>query len=236
MTMSTLTLPELPVYVCRRTARPISVDGILDEPDWGAAEPMRLVRTESGAVPEQPTSVRVLWDDEYLYVAFECVDTDVWATIEERDGALWDEEVVEVFVDDDSDSRTYLEYEINPLNALVDLYVLNRTGRRDAIKFMLDWNSSGIRHAVRVDGDPRRRGSSDRGWTAEWAIPFGDFTTAPNIPPRNGDAWRINFYRIDRGDRDEYSAWSPTGAINFHVPERFGTLVFSTETVTRKDH
>ncbi len=101
MTMSTLTLPELPVYVCRRTARPISVDGILDEPDWGAAEPIRLVRTESGAVPEQPTSVRVLWDDEYLYVAFECVDADVWATIEERDGGLWDEEVVEVFVDDD---------------------------------------------------------------------------------------------------------------------------------------
>jgi hypothetical protein len=38
--------------------------------------------------------------------------------------------------------------------------------------------------------------------------------------------WRANFYRIDRGERDEYSAWSPTHGDppDFHVAERFGVL------------
>jgi hypothetical protein len=207
------------------------IDGLLDEPDWSAATPMNLVLTDTAATPKYSTTVCVLWDDTYLYVGFDCVDPDVWATIDKRDGELWDEEVVEVFVDDDCDGRTYLEYEINPLNALVDLYVVNRTGERDQIRYMIDWNSTGLKHAVSVDGDPRQRGTRDRRWTAEWAIPFADFATARNLPPRNGDVWRINFYRIERSDRDEYSAWSPTGAINFHVPARFGAMVFSTDAV-----
>ena len=37
-----------------------------------------------------------------------------------------------------------------------------------------------------------------------------------------------NCYRIDRAhDNDEYSAWSPTGEIQFHMPNRFGYVVFS---------
>ena len=38
--------------------------------------------------------------------------------------------------------------------------------------------------------------------------------------------WRANFYRIDRGERDEYSAWRPTlrSPPDFHVPARFGSL------------
>lgn len=226
--MEATRLPDLPITLCRRASAEIRIDGVLDEPDWQAAEQIHLVSTESGAPPMQPTTLRLLWDDECLYVAFDCVDSDAWATIDRRDGELWEEEVVEVFIDDDSDGRTYLEYEINPLNALVDLYVLNRTGERDGIQFMLDWNSTGIRHAVRVAGNPRERGENDTGWVAEWAIPWADFTTAPHLPPRNGDTWRANFYRIDRAAQDEYSAWSPTGAINFHVPARFGTIVFST--------
>lgn len=220
----------LPLYVCRRATGPIAIDGRLDEPDWRSVEPMVLRLTDTGRTPRQKTEVRALWDETCLYVAFHCRDDDVWATIAERDGPLWEEEVVEVFVDDDRDGITYLEYEINPLNALVDLYVVNRTGRREDVKFMLDWNSDGIRHAVTVDGDPTRRGTPDRSWMVECAIPFTDFATAPSIPPENGDAWSINFYRIDRGrELDEYSAWSPTGAVNYHIPSRFGTIVFSTE-------
>lgn len=222
----------LPVYLCRRTTGPIAIDGRLDEPDWRDAEPISLRLTDTGGPPHQRTEVRALWDDRYLYVGFYCLDSDVWATISERDGQLWDEEVVEVFIDDDHDGITYLEYEINPLNALVDLYVVNRTGRRGDIKFMVDWNSDGVRHAVTADGDPTRRGTTDRSWTVECAIPFTDFATAPHVPPKSGDAWSINFCRIDRGrERDEYSAWSPTGAIDYHVPSRFGAIVFSSESV-----
>ncbi len=39
----------------------------------------------------------------------------------------------------------------------------------------------------------------------------------------------MNLYRIDRplDGSDEYTAWQPTGKINYHMPEKFGTLVFA---------
>ena len=53
------------------------------------------------------------------------------------------------------------------------------------------------------------------------------YARIPLAPMADGEkGWRANFYRIDRGDPDEYSAWSPTGADppDFHRPDRFGLL------------
>ena len=50
------------------------------------------------------------------------------------------------------------------------------------------------------------------------------------FPPRDGDEWRVNLYRIDTdGENVEFQAWSPTGTAKpqFHVPERFGVLQFA---------
>ena len=49
---------------------------------------------------------------------------------------------------------------------------------------------------------------------------------APMAPKGIPSVWRANFYRIDRDDPDEFSAWSPTFADppDFHVPNRFGYL------------
>jgi len=222
-------MADLPLYVCRRAAGPIAIDGRLDEPTWRAADVMALSLTDTGAKPRLGTVVRTLWDDRYLYVGFHCVDTDVWATMAGRDMPLWEEEVVEIFLDDDRDGIGYFELVCNPLGALVDVFCLHeRHGTR--FKALRDWNADGVLVAVTVDGDPTRRDTRDRSWTAEWAIPFDQIVMAPHVPPANGDTWRANFYRIEQGrDAVEYTAWSPTGEINYHHPERFGTLVFSTE-------
>jgi len=214
-----------PEYTCYRAAKPIVVDGRLDDDSWKGAPALPLVWADSGAQPRQPTAVRLLWDDQYLYVAFECQDDDIWGVTTERDKDIYNHEVVEVFVDDDCDDHSYIEIEVNPLNAVLDLYVLNRGG---PIKGLWDWDSEGMLTAVHVDGDPTRRGTADRAWTVEIAIPMRDFMTAPHLPPQPGDVWHANLYRIDRGTSgDEYTAWSPPGRINYHTPERFGRLVFS---------
>ncbi|MFH1086055.1 MAG: carbohydrate-binding family 9-like protein, partial [Chloroflexota bacterium] len=173
----------------------------------------------------QATTARVLWDDGYLYVAFHCEDSDIWGITTARDQAIYNQEVVEVFIDEDGDGRGYIEIEVSPLNAVLDLYMLRR-GRRG--KGLWGWDSQGLRTAVRVEGDPTRRGTPDRLWTVELAIPMDDFLQAPNLPPQPGDVWFGNLYRIDRATNgDEYTAWSPPGIINYHTPERFGRLVFS---------
>jgi hypothetical protein len=218
-----------PIYTCLWTREPIVVDGKLDEPAWQRAEPISLVRTDSGTAPNHPTTVKMLWDDQFLYVGFSCIDPDIWGTITEHDGPMYDEEVVEVFIDANRDGISYVEIEINPLNVSLDLFALNRGGR---LRPLYDWESEGMQHAVTVDGSVNRRDGRDRSWTVEIAIPLSDLETAPHIPPAEGDVWRLNLYRIDRSPQgDEYSAWSPTWAINYHLPARFGEVQFSRKPV-----
>jgi hypothetical protein len=49
-------------------------------------------------------------------------------------------------------------------------------------------------------------------------------------PPKPGDSWRANFYRIDRSTQrgDEFMAWRLThkSPPDFHVPSAFGRIVF----------
>ena len=221
---------ERPAYVCRRTTESIIADGRLDEPAWESAEPIELVIADTGQAPRQRTQVRILWDDSYLYVSYDCEDDDIWGITTERDQDIYNQEVVELFVDAVCDGRGYVEIEVSPLNAVLDLYMLNAGDRRK--KGLWDWDSGGLLTGVVVDGDPHQRGTQDRRWTVEMAVPMEDFLTAPNCPPKAGDVWLVNLYRIDRSPRgDEYTAWSPPGRINYHTPERFGRLVFSDEPV-----
>ena len=88
-------------------------------------------------------------------------------------------------------------------------------------------------NAVKVNGVVNSRKGTDRSWTVEIAFPWSDFDDAPNLPPEDGDSWRLNLYRIDRPKEQEWelSAFSPTGEPDFHIPKRFGKVVFSKELV-----
>lgn len=168
-----------------------------------------------GGVPEQGTEVACAWDERELRVRFVCVDREPWATIAQRDGPLWEEEVVELFLDPVGDGESYFEIEVNPLGTVLDL-VLRRN--RSGYKKDFAWDCEGLRADVR---------RTDGGWEVEMGIPFASIV---NGAPKAGAEWRVNFTRIDRPrDRErELSAWVPTRLGTFHAPERFGVLRFET--------
>jgi hypothetical protein len=174
--------------------------------------PLRAVL--DGATPGQGTRVKSAWDGEEWRVLFEIDDTHVWATLTERGAPLYQEEVVEVFVDPVGDLEAYFEIEVNPLNTVLEVFLrCNRSGY--AKNFA--WICEGLRTAVR---------RTDSGWCAELAIPFRSLVAEP---PQAGARWRANFCRIDRppGVERELTAWSEPGRASFHTPERFGTVEFS---------
>lgn len=167
----------------------------------------------SGQPAVQGTEVACAWDATALRVRFVCTDIEPWATITQRDGPLWEEEVVEVFIDPVGDAEVYFEFEVNPLGTLLDL-VLRRS--RSGYKKDFAWDCEGLEATVE---------RTAAGWNAELKIPFGSLIAEA---PRPGNEWRVNFARIDRprGRERELSAWSPTRLGTFHVPERFGVLRF----------
>jgi hypothetical protein len=111
---------------------------------------------------------------------------------------MWSEEVVEAFIDPDGDGRDYLEVEVNPLNAIVDLHIGSVSPEWVSDK---DWDIAGLQTAVGVHGTVNDSTDVDTGWSVEMAIPWNAF--APTITggerPSVGDRWRLNLYRIERG-------------------------------------
>ncbi len=222
----------------KRAPGPIVVDGVLDEAGWAHAEPTRaftIYYDESST--RYHTAAQLLWDEHYLYVAFTMTDRDVWGETtvwKPGDPCLCREEVAEVFIDPDGDGKQYIEIEVNPLGAVMDL-VMNRSfaegGTAD-----FEWTFSGLLVGIGVEGTLNDRSDSDAFWFCELGIPFEELAfSAPDMsfPPNDGDEWRLNLYRYEydrTGDyHNELSAWSPTDNRGFHAPDKFSRITFSTE-------
>ncbi|HKD10632.1 MAG TPA: carbohydrate-binding family 9-like protein [Thermoanaerobaculia bacterium] len=173
---------------------------------------MPLRDARSGSKPRLATSVRVGLRAGALVARFDGRDDGVVASLRGRDAPLWTEDVFEIFLSCDDPPRTYYEFEVNPLGALFDARVESPDLTRATMRADPAWNCPGLSARVR-----RREGR----WSALLSIPL-----APMCEGQIPRAWRANFYRVDRGDPDEFSAWSPTFADppDFHVPRRFGTL------------
>jgi len=62
----------------------------------------------------------------------------------------------------------------------------------------------------------------------EMQIPFDRLAEVPNIPPKPGERWRFNLYRLEHHDRRtvEGQSFSPLFIGDFHALPRFGWLVF----------
>ena len=196
-----LTTPAGPLsyYAVQRADTPLVIDGKLDEYDWEKSSQinnLERILNDYDQV-EFPTRAKMLWDDEYFYFAFACEDEDVWAIYQREDDELWEEEVVEVFIDPDGDGRDYLELEVNPLNTVVDLSIQQLIPTWDA---NIDWDIAGLRTAVRVQGTVNDSLSLDKGWTVEIAIPWDAMVgrIGGGGQPDPGDTWRLNLYRIER--------------------------------------
>lgn len=205
-------------YRCKKIQTNLLVNGDLTKEEWRQAEGLQLIETVSGNEIAYPTKVKLLWNDEYIYAGFECVEDYVLATMTEYNDKLYEEDVVELFLDADKDRKTYIEIEVNPNNAVLHYGIHNNLTGKLTQYARVD---NHIESAVIYNQDKKRL-------MVEFAIPLTEFVSASNIPPKQGDTWLFNAYRINhKKDKTiEYYAGAKTGEINFHKPECFGTLVF----------
>lgn len=205
-----------PSYEAAHRVDPITVDGRLEEFTWRAASQVGPFTNIRGA-DALPTQAMLSWDSDALYVAFVAIDPRPWSKMYERDAELWNEEVVEVFLDPDGDGRDYAELEVSPHNVVVDL-LIPAPGAKPASE-TARWDIEDLRTAVVKQGP---------GWTVEIAIPWSSLEAAGvSDAPRIGDSWRVGLYRIERPESGDPQllAWAPTER-NFHEPQRFGTVRF----------
>ena len=168
----------------------VRIDAVLDDSAWASAEiatNFRQREPNEGAAATLPTEVRVLWDDEALYVAARMRDPSpdsIIALLARRDEMTPSDEFF-VGIDGDRDRRTAYVFSVTPRGTRTDVLIYNDNMRDpswDAV-----WQA-----ATRVD---------ESGWTTEMRIPLTQLRVRGDRP------WGINFFRwIAR--RREDTQWS----------------------------
>ncbi len=187
-----------------------AIDGKLDEAAWQQASVVSdFVQfvPESGAAATERTEVRVLVDDQSLYVAAWMLDSDVRAIVApltRRDEDVYSDWFF-LGIDGNRDRRAGFAFGVNPRGVKQDAYLY------DDVQQDLGWD--GVWDAAaRIDA---------QGWTAEMRIPLSqlDLSSASLQSGR----WGINFNRL-LARRYEVSFWSPTPRDGAAVVSAFGEV------------
>jgi hypothetical protein len=203
--------PEPPVGLAVRVTAPPALDGsVLDDPAWTDAPVLtgfRQTAPDEGQPASERTEVRVVFDDEAIYIGAVCFDRTpdrIIVSESRRDSPLENTDSFQVILDTYYDRRSGFVFGTNPTSLEYDGQVDNegqgsRRGRRrqsggTGAGFNLNWDA---------DWQVRTR-IGDFGWSAEFAIPFRTLRYAGG----GVQTWGINFQRNIRR-RNETAFWAP---------------------------
>jgi hypothetical protein len=195
-----------------------------NSPTWAKASATWITKDCSHQIdyPKLKTEVRGFWTDSDLYLLFVSPYTELnlWLPPDNSKDRmkLWDRDVVEFFLGDNWDNiNLYKEFEVAPTGDYVDLSIDYGHDKYDA-KWDSGWQRQG-----RID-------EKNHVWYAAARVPLHAVSEKQITA---GTKWRINLYRIDGLGADpvrHFMCWQPTCVVNRdpnHVPEHFGTLVFT---------
>jgi len=233
-------------YKARMAKRPIKVDGKLNEHDWKQAVLISDFEDIEGASKPKPsfsTTVKMMWDSQYLYIGAVLEEPHLWGTLKKHDDIIYRDHDFEVFIDPMGDGEQYFEIEINVLGTIMDLF-MNKPYKKGGT-FDMGWNTNGMLSKIIANGTINDNSDIDSGWTVEMAIPFKAISrNNRTASPSSTNPWRINFSRVQwtlESDGKSYRkklnqnnkpisehnwVWNPTGVIDMHVPVKWGYLLF----------
>ncbi len=193
-------------YICgyRDKEKNLSIDGDINENGWEKAKWTDLFTDIQGEIRPKPyldTKVKMLWDDDYFYIAAEIMESHIWATFDKQDMIIFHENNFEVFIDPDGDTHNYMEMEINALGTVWDLLLTKPY--REFGHSINAYELKGLKKAVKIFGTLNIPSDRDNKWTVELAIPWSTLgeLNLHKGPPLDGEFWKINFSRVE-WDRD----------------------------------
>ena len=174
-----------------RTEEKIKIDGLLDEAAWEqapVADEFTTLEPVPGRTPNEPTEVRVVYDDLGIYFGARLLDSkpdSILAELTERDD-LGNTDYFGIILDPYQSGINGFTFIVTPANVQFD--AKQESGREDEA-----WDAVWVSQTSR-DGE---------GWTAEVFLPY----SALRFPSTREQQWTINFARRLQRD-NEQSFWS----------------------------
>ncbi len=182
-------LTDRSLQAARTSASPV-IDGVLDDACWPACERAgEFFDTSRGVPAAQPTEVRVCFDDENVYVAFECFEERmdaVSAAISQRDaGEMFEvDDCVAVLFDTYHDQRSCYAFAANMAGTRLDLRIAD-AGESQELAWDAVWDVAAHRY--------------DDRWTVEFAIPMSELRFVPG----ESLVWGAEFLRHTTTSRED---------------------------------
>jgi hypothetical protein len=204
--------PEVPrpTLAAARVTSPIVIDGRLDEADWqGAPVATDFLQRDpdEGQPATERTEVRILFDDEAIYVGarmFDCEPAAIARHLTRRDDD--GDEAADSFhvaFDAHHDRLTGAHFGVTAAGTQVDESLFNDSGSDDSWDAV--WGS-----AVTVDG---------QGWTAELRIPLSQLRFSSG----RDRTWGLHFVRYIKRKAEE-DWWALVGKKESGLVSRMGQL------------
>jgi hypothetical protein len=182
-----------------------ALDGTMQDPLWEKCPQWPLGACTSENPQKYKTWAKVLFDPANVYIGVYCEEPEtafLAAKITKRDGPVWDDDSVEVFLRPDPQEATS-QFVVNPLGTLYDARDKNPS-----------FNST---------AEVKAQVEKGKAWTVTLKVPMKE------IKAYVGDdqMWTLNIYRSRPsrgGDKNMQYSWAVMGDDDYHNVREFGVV------------
>jgi Domain of unknown function (DUF5916)/Carbohydrate family 9 binding domain-like len=182
----------VPHLAAVHAAKPPLIDGRLDDAVWQTAVPTDAFTQQSpfdGSQPSERTQLRVLYDDDAIYVGFDCeqIHTPIIEKLTRRDRDS-ESEWVWVLIDSRNEGKSAYMFAVNISGTIADGQIIDQT------TYSWEWDENWEGKAVHRAG----------GWSAEIRIPIRVLRFDGSVPIQS---WGFQAARFI-AERQETNLWA----------------------------
>ncbi len=219
------------MYIAKFAGIKPEMKGLWDGTAWVQANVLEVADFRPEGSDHRPgTSAKLLYDSQGIYGIFKVDDRFVRCVYTRYSGPVYKDSCVEFFVKPKPD-RGYFNFEFNCGGTILSSYITNPKRTSKGFEEFVplpesDGSQVAVYHSMPGMVDPEIRNPVT--WRLEFFIPFVllEKYAGPLDHPK-GKEWKANFYKCgDETSHPHWASWRPVPALNFHMPEYFGSIRF----------
>lgn len=193
------TWPKPPLVQVPRAGAPVKVDGVIDPAEWQGA--VSFDRAFIFNTKDEPTSQKtrwkMMWDDQYLYVAYDCDDIDLQAAQQKQDDPVYGDDCVELFISPDIRFRSYWEI-VGNINDVIFDSLECKKATMWGCDLNIAQNVDGLKFSAKNRGTVNKPDDKDEGYTAEMALPWSALLAQGKTAAQPKDVYHFMLVRVDK--------------------------------------